>query len=75
MIGITIKGTTHGNPCEHRILHKGTKVKLVTASNMPDNSPIKYWAHPLSGHLWPKNTMQWSKDVGVGLHEDDVILL
>ena len=75
MIGITTTDTCHGNPGESRMLHKGTKVKLIPASNLPSDSEIKYWASPLRGHPWPYDIKQWSEDVGVGLHKDDVVLL
>ena len=62
----------HGNPGERRLLPANTLVVLVPASNLPPDSPIKYWAHPVEGHPWPAETKAWAEDVGVGLHADDV---
>lgn len=72
MYGFTLKETHHGNPGEKRILPKDMRVKLRPASNLPDDSPIKYWASPIKGFRWPADTVQWAKNVGVGLCADDV---
>lgn len=74
MIGKTLKETHHGNPGEKRILPAGILVNLEPASNLPDDSPIKYWAKPLEGYEWPKDTADWA-EVGVGLYVDDVTLI
>ena len=72
MYGFTLKETHHGNPGEKRILPKGMVVKLCLASNLPGDSPIKYWASPLHEFPWPIDTAEWSRDVGVGLCDKDV---
>jgi hypothetical protein len=71
----TTRETIHGNPGERRLLPANTLVVLVPASNLPPDSPIKYWAHPVEGHPWPTETKAWAEDVGVGLHADDVALV
>ena len=68
----TANATTHGNPGERRILPKGLRVEIIPATNLPDDSPIKWWAHPLPGHVWRTDIAAWAEDVGVGLHADDV---
>jgi len=70
--GVTLKETRHGNPGERRVLPAGTLVELQPASNLPTDSPIKWWAHPVEGHPWPEDTARWAEDVGVGLYADDV---
>jgi hypothetical protein len=71
----TTRQTVHGNPGERRILPADTLVVLLPASNLPPDSPIKYWAHPVEGHPWPAATQAWAEDVGVGLHADDGALV
>ncbi len=73
----TIKETVHGNPGERRILPANTIILVEPASNLPADSQIKYWVHPVpvEGHDWPKNTQEWAADVGVGLYANDVELL
>ena len=68
----TTRETVHGNPGERRILPANTLIVVIPASNLPSDSPIKYWAHPVEGHPWPADTEAWAEDVGVGLHGDDV---
>jgi len=71
----TTRDTVHGNPGERRILPANTWVVLIPASNLPPDSLIKYWAHPVEGHPWPAETEAWAEDVGVGLQADDVALV
>jgi hypothetical protein len=71
----TTRKTVHGNPGERRNLPANILVAIIPASNLPPDSPIKYWAHPVEGHPWPAETKAWAEDVGVGLHADDVTLL
>ena len=71
----TTRETVHGNPGERRILPANTLVVIEPASNLPPDSPIKYWASPVGGHPWPAETEAWAEDVGVGLHEEDVALV
>ena len=77
-IGKTRGETIHGNPGESRRLPAGIIVGLLRASNLPPDSPIKWWAHPLPVGVipdpveWPANTVAWARDVGVGLHAGDV---
>ena len=68
----TTRETVHGNLGERRVLPANTLIVVIPASNLPPDSPIKYWAHPVEGHLWPAETEAWAEDVGVGLHADDV---
>lgn len=75
MIGITRNETHHGNPGERRTLPKGLLVNLQPTTNLPDDSPIKYWASPLPDHPWPADTARWAEDVGVGLHAEDVMVV
>jgi hypothetical protein len=65
----------HGNPGERRVLPANTLIIIIPASNLPPDSPIKYWAHPVEGHPWPAETKAWAEDVGVGLHAHDVALV
>ncbi len=67
--------TVHGNPGERRILPANTLVAIEPASNLPPESLIKYWAHPVEGHPWPAETEAWAEDVGVGLASEDVDLV
>lgn len=67
--------TIHGNPGEQRILPANTLVVVVPATNLPSDSPIKYWAYPVEGHPWPAETEAWAEDVGVGLSAADVALV
>jgi len=71
----TTRETIHGNPGERRLLPANTLVVIIPASNLPPDSPIKYWAHPVQGHPWPAETEAWAEDVGVGLYADDVALV
>ena len=71
----TTRETVHGNPGERRVLPANTLIVVIPASNLPPDSPIKYWAHPVEGHHWPAETEAWAEDVGVGLHSDDVALV
>ena len=71
----TTRETVHGNPGERRVLPANTLIVVIPASNLPPDSPIKYWAHPVEGHPWPAETEAWAEDVGVGLHADDVALV
>ena len=71
----TTRETVHGNPGERRVLPANTLIVVIPASNLPPDSPIKYWAHPVEGHPWPAVTEAWAEDVGVGLHADDVALV
>jgi hypothetical protein len=70
----TTRETIHGNPGERRVLPANTLVALVPASNLPPDSPIKYWAYPVHGHPWPEETEAWARDAGVGLAEEDAII-
>jgi hypothetical protein len=67
--------TIHGNPGERRILPGNTLVVVESASNLPPDSQIKYWAHPINGHPWPPDTEAWAEEVGVGLGAADVALV
>jgi len=67
--------TIHGNPGERRILPVNTLIAIEPASNLPADNPIKWWAHRVKGHPWPKETEEWAEDVGVGLHAEDVALV
>lgn len=67
--------TVHGNPGERRILPEGTLIAIEPASNLPPDSAITYWAHPVSGHPWPADTEAWAEQVGVGLGAGDVALV
>lgn len=69
LFGITLDDTIHGNPGEKRVLPAGTKVRLETADNIPEGG---YWAHPLDGHPWPKETEAWAESVGVHLMPEDI---
>ena len=71
----TTRETIHGNPGERRILPANTLVVIIPASNLPPDSPIKYWAYPVNGYPWPPETEKWAEDVGVGLHEDDLVFV
>jgi hypothetical protein len=71
----TTRETVHGNPGERRVLPANTLIAVIPASNLPPDSPIKYWAHPVEGHPWPAETEAWAEDVGVGLHADDVVFV
>jgi hypothetical protein len=64
--------TIHGNPGGRSVLPANTLVVVVPATNLPPNSPIKYWACPVQGHPWPAGTEAWVGDVGVGLGAGDV---
>ena len=64
--------TIHGNPGERRILPANTLVAVVPATNLPANSLIKFWAHPVKDHPWPPETEAWAKDAGVGLTASDI---
>ena len=46
----TTRETVHGDPGERRVLPANTLVAIIPASNLPPDSPIKYWAHPVEGH-------------------------
>ncbi len=77
MTGVTLKETHHGNPGEICILPVGLLVQLEPATNLPDDAKIQYWARPLKGHPWPKETASWADYLagGVGLGVDDVKLV
>ncbi|KKM76665.1 hypothetical protein LCGC14_1377890 [marine sediment metagenome] len=72
LTGVTQTDTRHGNPCEFRELPAGILVKLIPATNLPPDSAIKFWAHPLPDNPWPTDTAAWAESVGVGLEADDV---
>ena len=74
-MALTMCETIHGNPGERRILPARTFIAIEPATNLPAESAIKWWAHPVNGHPWPTETEQWAEDVGVGLHADDVALV
>ena len=57
----TTRETVHGNPGERRILPANTLVVLIPASNLPPDSAIKSWAHPVEGHPWPAATEAWAR--------------
>jgi hypothetical protein len=42
--------TVHGNPGERRVLPANTLIVIIPASNLPLDSPIRYWAHPVKSH-------------------------
>jgi hypothetical protein len=42
--------TIHGNPGERPVLPANTLIVVIPASNLPPDSSIKYWAHPVEGH-------------------------
>ena len=69
-MGRTTRDTVHGNPGERRILIANILVAIEPASNLPPDSAINYWAHPVRGHPWPAGTEAWAEDVGVGLRID-----
>lgn len=79
LLGRTLLETHHGNPGEHRVLPCGILVRLIKATNIPQDSPIKWWAHPYwdqeRRNLWPKETESWANGPGVGLHATDVRLI
>ncbi len=56
-----IDETIHGNPGERRILPANTLVVIVPATNLPPDSPVKYWASPVRGHPWPAGTEAWAR--------------
>ena len=59
----TTRETVHGNPGERRILAANTLVVIEPASNLPPDSPIKYWASPVEGHPWPVETEAWATNL------------
>lgn len=61
--------TIHGNPGEKRVLPIGAICAVQPASNLPPDSPIKFWAMPVRG--WPDDTMAWAYGPGVGLSGDE----
>jgi len=69
----TSESTCHGNPGQALILWKGKRVEIRPASNLPEDSPIKWWAHPLPNYPWTPGIARWAEGPGVGLHADDVI--
>ncbi len=71
----TTRETVHGNPGERRNLPANTLIVIIPATNLPPDSPIKYWALPVENHPWPAETEAWAEDVGVGLSADDVALV
>jgi len=71
----TTRETVHGNPGERRVLPANTLIVVIPASNLPPDSLIKHWAHPVEGHPWPAETEAWAEGVGVGLYADDVALV
>ena len=80
IVGLTLCETKHGNPGESRKLPANLLVRLEPASNLPDDSEIKWWAYPLrytersATNGWPKETEQWAEDVGVDLNAEDVAI-
>jgi hypothetical protein len=68
--------TIHGNPGERRALPAGVQIDAIPASNLPDDSRIRYWAHPRADgtdlSLWPAETLDWAEGVGCGLYAEDV---
>lgn len=73
MLTATTTGlTVHGNPGESRKLCEGLRIEVRRATNLPDDSDIEYWAHPLDGYPWPEDTVEWADGPGVGLYETDV---
>jgi len=64
--------TIHGNPGERRMLPANILVLIVPATNLPSDSRIKFWAHPVNGHPWPAETEAWAEHVGVGLTAEDI---
>ena len=42
--------TVHGNPGERRVVPANTLIVIIPASNLPLDSPIRYWAHPVKSH-------------------------
>jgi hypothetical protein len=71
----TIRETVHGNPGEQRVLPANIIIAVVPATNLPPDSPIQFWAHPVDGHPWSAETANWAQDAGVGLHADDVAFM
>ena len=71
LIGITKTNTYHG---ERLLLPAATRIELKPADNLPDESKIKYWAHPLPDHQWSVELTLWAESVGVGLYEEEVII-
>lgn len=76
LIAQTVNETIHGNPGDKRRLPADILVMVTPATNLPKSSPIKFWAMPLPGetNTWPAETLAWANDVGVGLHESDIML-
>jgi len=72
MTATTTRQTVHGNPGEKRILEAGTRIQIEPATNLPSDSPIKWWASPLASAPWNIQTAQWAADIGVGLTAEDV---
>lgn len=72
LTGVTVVETKHGNPGEKRSLPAGIKVQIIPATNLPADSEIKFWAHPLKEHPWSESLAMWAINVGVGLRETDV---
>ena len=74
MTGRTVKETHHGGPCNTVVLPEGTQVRLFPATNVPEDSLVKYWAEPLPGHPWSQELKDVVHTQGVGLYADDVEL-
>lgn len=74
---ITKKETKHGPSHATAILPAGVEVEVEPASNLPDDSPIKYWVNRIvtEGRVGHKNLVKlraFIGNIGVGLHLDDV---
>lgn len=67
----TLFDTSHSG----RKLPADSVVILQPATNLPDDSPIKWWAMPAPGHTWSDNLQRWADSVGVGLQADDVWII
>ncbi len=76
--GRTVRETMHGDPGQRITLPAGVPVRLTPATNLPPDSPIVYWAHPigLSFQACPDyvELERWSGNAGLGLQAADVRL-
>ena len=70
----TIKATKHGTPGREVELPAGITVTVMTAYNLPDDSPIKYWVVNFTPPLYrlDERTHRLLDQEGIGLHADDV---
>ena len=74
MKATTLRETAHGDAGQRLILPAGVTVNVKPASNLPDDSKIKWWASPCSVVGWSTDLVDWAEGPGVGLYEEDVRL-